>query len=492
MGAGGRAGRIMAARTALFIIGSLATMVAGLVLARRLDPASYAAMQSVTKRMIQYVAAVTVAAEIWVIRDTLESPARRLRTVAMLTAVTSTVGAVSGFLLVYGITHLLLPSLLAALAGVLVGVRGIMGLVVEVHRPVRLPLIIAGGRILYASLVVALVQVLRKGLLGGLSSFLARSLLVAAAVAYYFRPFLARRGQGPGGGRRGLLVSRARATLPRVAYMLTPNLDVPLVLALTRSPILIGGFFAARLIPFTLVDVMRNTFRYLQASYRRSGWGDREVISSVRLSIALVTPVLAYAIAYPEHVICVISCRYMWATIMVRLFGIEALLLLAAIALENAYLGRLNRSAGSDREHAARVERFYLALLPGPLAYLALLAAATRASHTGFPEAWALAVMAMSSYQLAVTSISWGARTSVLYAIAPLALYLALATLLALALPLAPPSPSPRFFDELSNILPQAIAFYLATTALYLAMDREARTAVAGAARAAVRRVLRS
>ncbi|MCE4627890.1 MAG: hypothetical protein F7C34_01900 [Desulfurococcales archaeon] len=490
---GGPKQLLIAARAGLLLVGSLATMAAGLILARRLSPAEYAAMQSLTKRVVQYVAMTSVFYEAWLIRDAVRSSSSIKSSVLLYGAISGGVGAVSGWALVYALTGSSLYSAIAFLAGLLLGARAVLGLLLDALRPVRAPLVILTGRLVYLGGVVGLVQVMRLGLLGALASFLARTLVMVAGLAYYARSYLRMAGSTVAGAARSL-VRRARAGTYRLFSYLLPNIDVPLVISLAGSNVLISGFFVARLVPFTLLDIMRNTFRFLQAAFSR-GWSRSEVESSIRLSMALAVPILMFSLVYSDHVICLINCEYLWATPMLKLFSVEAVFLLLGVSLENSYLGAAVASVESADEHARLVERLYKQLLPAYIVYPMVLVAAFAwlrgRDLATLGLAWAVSVFLMTASYSAVISreaarFLGGGAVLRLYSwtLAYMAVSLGLALL-----PWVEGAPSSRFLEETALIGPPAIIYYAVALAAIAVIDGDVRRLVREITRSGIRRM---
>jgi hypothetical protein len=64
---------IMTGRVVLFMLSAIASSLAGIIIVRKLDPTSYAAYQSMTKRVIQYVVALSIIYESWIIHDIIQN-----------------------------------------------------------------------------------------------------------------------------------------------------------------------------------------------------------------------------------------------------------------------------------------------------------------------------------------------------------------------------------------------------------------------------------
>lgn len=476
---GGSRQLLIAARAGLFLLGSLASMAAGLILARRLSPAEYAAMQSLTKRVVQYVAMTSVFYEAWLIRDALRNPSSIRSSVAVYGVISGSVGALSGWALVYALTGNSLYASLALLSGLLLGARAVLGALLDALRPVRAPLVILSGRLAYLGGVVWLVQIERFGLLGALASFLARTIIMVAGLAYYASSFLKTAGTTFAGAARSL-VRRAKASTYRLLSYLLPNIDVPLVIALARSDVLISGFFIARLVPFTMLDIMRNTFRFLQAAFSR-GWREQEVAGSIKLSMALAVPVLMFSLVYSDHVVCLVNCNYSWATRMLELFSVEAVFLLLGVSLENSYLGVAAASAENVERHAAIVERLYKRLLPAYIVYPTVLSAALVVFRGGDVQllglAWAVSVLLMTAaYNAAVAREISGLLAS--GTVARLYSWTITYMIISLGVALLPwvrSAPSKMFFEEALIVGPPAIIYYIVVVSLIVLIDGDIR-----------------
>jgi hypothetical protein len=255
---------IMGGRTLIFLLSAILSSLTGFIIVRKLDPVSYAAYQSFTKRVIQYIAMTTVFYEIWLYRDFIRRVSGFRKTVKLYAIIAGIVGGSSGFLLVYWISQDVIAGMLALLAGSILGVRSPYMLALDAVRPLRAPTIRVIQRSLYFLLAILLILYLKLGLNGALLSFLAG---VSAGFVLTLR-WLAEHPSWveheKGGRSFSLLKLRLKASIARMFSYFIPNVDVPLAYYITGNPLLISAFFAARLIPFTLLDIVRNMFRYIQ------------------------------------------------------------------------------------------------------------------------------------------------------------------------------------------------------------------------------------
>ncbi|MCE4625777.1 MAG: hypothetical protein F7C35_07960, partial [Desulfurococcales archaeon] len=276
------------------------------------------------------------------------------------------------------------------------------------------------------------------------------------------------------------LVGRGRAEvgLYRVVPYVIFNIDVPVIYAVTGDAVLVSVYFASRLIPFTLVDVVRNTFRYLTARLV-GGYRAGYAVGYGRAALLLVLPIPVYTLANPVHVLTLLRPEYSWAYRVLQVFSVESVFLLLAIALENVGAGVALRGA----RHVEMSKALYKRLATASLTYLLLTASTVLWSDTEARIYWwtAATVVYTVLYSIVVSWWLWTiepqARRELAETYARITAYIIL--LAPLAYLLGPHTrPYTSFFKELITILPGATVFYAGALIIIAALDARVREAV--------------
>jgi len=475
---------VAVARLILFALTALASVGSGFILARKLAAVDYAVYQVSLRRGGLAVAALASAAGLWMYRSLSRGGGSGERAAALLLAGGAALlgaawGAAAAPLLGLDAGSSLL--LAAALAGM--GAWTVARLAVEALRPLRAGAAALLQRLLNATLVVALVYLLRLGLHGALA---------AAAVAWWLAAAVALRWTGAGLGLlrsqalaalevlRGWL-RRAPAALPNTASTIVAVLDAVAVYALA-GPLAVAGYTALTNILRLMVEAANSAMFYLHGLLLR-GAGLEAAASAARLALLVSAPLLGYAAAHPEHLAALVNASYLWAAPLVPLAAAAVAVNVAGVAVQQMHRGLVEPGEGE----AVRLARVFSLKLLAEIAYIAIVIAAVAAAGSPLEAGlgWAAAYLARGLlYALLPTAVEPRLRETALRLLASAAFYMVLGYAAAAVSP-PPGPPAARFFREallVARGLALALVLYAALVAV---LDPYAR----GVAAAAVRRL---
>ncbi len=458
-------------RAVLYSLAVLASLVSGLVIARKLSPSDYALYQTTMKRMTWYPTTILNAFGFWAYRYAAQGIPGTASTYLLIAIVHAAVGAAIAYVFTASLAAPLPTRLLASAAVAVFTVHVAARTLLDALRPVRYAAAVLTRRILYLALVLALLYTIGLNAATVLTAVLAATTAALAAELAWLKPWITRPAKRLAvEWLRGLhvpLASSAAAALAGVDAIIAYTLAGDMVVA---------AYFAATLPATIVAETVSTSVTHLQA-YILGGGETAAAYAAARLAILLAAPLLAYMAAHPKHVIALVNPAYQWAAPALTILALTQVANLATSALGQA-------AAGAYRGRAPQVSRELLRLaLPGiasNTAYLALVAAALAYTSTNQARAAAWAAAALATVLLRLALLAHVAPPTARKGLARSLLAPATAyTTLALATAhLAPPPPHPpkRFWDTLAVLLPPALQHLAVYTAAILALDPWART----------------
>lgn len=387
------------ARIALHLAALSASALSGLALVRLLDPGEYSAYQAVLRRAVTLVGSLVAGFNVWVYRYVAQDAgSSRLAALIVYSAASLAVAPV-GYYVAAGLGAGRLEAAMGGVAGSSLLLWATLLLVLDASRPIKAALLAAAVRGLMGGLVLALVYLLGAGLSGAFASVILSSAAGVAAAVYLLRG----RGWGRLGEALGVLgewVRGLRSSFPAVLVSASRSLDVAVALAYSSS-LTVAMFFAARLPGLVVEEASQRASSYLQWSLLGGRGGVLGALEGVRLVVALASPLVAYTVVSPGHVMSLLNPGYSEASGALAVLSASSLVMAYSRGLGDVVMGSRR---GGVVEAGGLVLWANLADLAASLAYLALAAALLYLEDSPGAEAtyWAAAHAAMSVASLAL------------------------------------------------------------------------------------------
>ena len=436
--------RVVVLRILLYGLALLVSIGTSIILTRRLSAADYAAYQFATKRIIQYATAPIAFFGLWMYRYLAVRRRGSLDASLILVALTMALGMSIATILEYYEARLGLAASLAA--GFAIMAQGFMlGLStpLDAVRPVRNALSTLIYRMLYFAALMVALYLLEPSIV---------TVFVATGLSMIIVGFMEYEWLVGTVGRSGLrdgvevLGEWARTSAPlAISYVagFVASLDAMLAYPLMGYRVVAVFFVATAIV--TLVREAANTgLRYLQLYTIRTG-DYAQAVRSLSFVFVLAAPFLAYLAVYPRYVVYVYNPVYAWASEVVAIFLVTALVEILNAGVSNIVLGTV-RDVGP--ETLGKMTRIASVTSVPSVIYVGLLVGLAAALKGLGPLAlaygWAFAYMARylasvaANYYLLDRGVRAELRASAVREMAP---YAALAFALAYALrPWSPPS----------------------------------------------------
>jgi len=385
-----------AAQAALRLAALLLSVASGIIIARRLPPVSYAAYQAAMKRASLITSLPLILVGFWGYRYAAAGRRGALAASAILSlAAGCAAGLVAAWLVVFlGGGPLLAVAAAAAIA--LYTLYDGLGRALTALRAVRVEASRLAYRLVYASLVVALVYLAGLGGVGAAAAVLAGSAAGLALLARWLR-LRPPRGRGVLRAAAGLLGEWLHGSWIPAAYWLTSllyGLDV-VVAGLLLGGARVAAFFAAASLASLSMEAAVAAAVHVQAHVLRTG--DEESGYSVAMLVALVSaPIYAYMAVRPEQVIALMNPRYVYAAGCLAAYSAAAYTATLSSCISQVVQG-LDRSTASSPGPIIRGAAY--TGLAGAALYAALLPPLLSSTHS--LTAWALLLLASRLVQLA-------------------------------------------------------------------------------------------
>ena len=337
------------ARGALHFIAMLVSTVSGIVLARKLDPSSYALYQMIARRVIHLSALPSIVAGFWAYRYSamgVKGVARAYMVSVLLSgAIASSIATI---LAIYSKAESWSIITLAAMCGFLWTIFAQYNAYTVALRPVFSEIVISIRRIVYATLVFILVYLVTTGLYGAFTAFTVSS---AIGIALLLRG--TKRWLSEAMCRRCLGEWLRGAYVPTISWIATmlAAADAVIVTALGGS-YAVAAFFASTAALSMLVEILSASLQHLTAYVLRT----QDTATGLRVSrvAAFVSAMICgYAIARPESVIAVMNPIYVPASRALQVYAVGVLVTSIMTPLTQVI-------SGTDRSRAAKPGRTVL------------------------------------------------------------------------------------------------------------------------------------
>ena len=356
-------------RTVVVFASLLVTAAASLILVRRLDAASYAAFQTLTRRIIMVARFPIGILGFWVYRYVAQGVKGSIGAGVIVSLTAGAFSAIVGLVSAWWL-HLNLPEslLTSAALGVFLLHQGLLN-ILNAARPLRHPIVVFTYRLLYSLGVVALVYFLHKGLEGALASW-----AIAAAVAASLSALWLKEKAGtkplPLKEYTTLIIEWIKGSSASIALtlgLLIASLDAIVAYILSDENV-VAAYFVAR-IPFSfIIDAFAVASIYL-AGFLLSGGNVYDAVLSIRLTLLMVAFVSGYVAANPGPVTYLLNPSYHWAA--------SAMVIMAAAAYFDVLSkGLLNMLTGTVKgrvtESVAELKALGMRLILANLLYIIL------------------------------------------------------------------------------------------------------------------------
>jgi hypothetical protein len=470
-----RAGRplvVAALRTVLTFLALLVTAASSIVLVRKLDPASYAAYQSLTKRATRYAYPVYGVFAGWIYRYAAQRVPGTISATICVAGAASLAGSLAA-VVVSAKLGLHAASVVSALLALgLYTAFAVLQIPMNAVRPVRFSVATLAYRLMYSSLVVLLVYLAGAGLLGALLS-----VVVAASVGVGLQLLWLRGLDSFGGGcPTGLLKEWLRGvhvTLLGVLASLVASLDIAAAYPLAGSTV-VAAYFASIALLALFREAVGTGIGYISA-YVLGGGSSQTALSALRLSLLATASLVGYALAYPDHLIHLLNPQYAWASAAVRVASAAVYVGLLASGYISLATGLIR---GRVEETSRELAKINAAILLSQAFYLVLVVMGLYVlEDPALETAWWASSLLLSSIVTASVGLlylSGDARSGALDVAKWSVVYLAAA--LASAAVAAPRlAPQRRFWDEVVVLIP-SVAVHLTLYVLIVAgLDAFAR-----------------
>lgn len=343
--------RVATVRGILRFLAVLLSMVTGIIIARKLDPSSYALYQIVTKRVTSFSALPSTLASFWAYRYSAMGIHGVAKAHIVMVGLSSVLAFSIALLLIVSSdivdTHLYVLASLAACT--LTFYAGLHPYAIAL-RPVFSEITTFMRRCVYAALVVLLVYIYSLKALGALTALTISSALGIATLLYGVRRWLAE-----SMCRRCIAEWLRGAYLPLLNWFATflSALDVVIVLMLIGSYV-VAAFFAITLALSIVMEVSISALQHLTAYILRTG----DVTTGLRISrlMAFASAMLCgYAMARPESIVALVNPIYIPSASALRIYAIGVALTLITSPLAQTI-------SGTDRAKASRPGRVLIRL----------------------------------------------------------------------------------------------------------------------------------
>ncbi len=339
-------------RSILQLIAVTLSIVSGVILVRRLDPYSYALYQTIIKRVSSYIGGFIGSFGIWIYRYSVQNIKGTFKALSTLSIVT----AIAGFLVSFFSALLLGTSFsIAILAGFAVAIflsRIPLITSLDATRPVKFTLEAVIERLIFSILIIVLVYLLGLKVFGAFVSVIV-TFSIGYGLAFYW---LRDRIKSDIDRKLAVLKEWLREShVPILGWIssLIHNLDV-IVAYMFASSDVVAAFFATRLPSSIIQEIIGTGLRYLHG-YVLSKKDFLSAINALRVLIFLSSPVLAYIMVYPKHLIYLLNPAYEWAYEAVRVIALASLLTIISSGVSQIVIGLVSEEGAAASNKLLRL-----------------------------------------------------------------------------------------------------------------------------------------
>jgi len=458
------------ARGVLRFVAMLVSMVSGIVLARRLDPSSYALYQMIARRVDQLSALPSVVTGFWAYRYSalgVKGVAKAYMVSVLFSGAIA--GSVATALAIYVGAESWGIIALAAVSGLLWTMFARYNFYAVALRPVFSELVTSIRRVAYAVMVFVLVYLATMGLYGAFTAFMVSSALGIALLLRGTKKWLSE-----AMCRRCLREWFRGAYVPIISWVaaMLAATDAAIVTALGGS-YAVAAFFASIVALSMLVEILIASLQHLTAYVLRT----QDIETGLRISrvAAFVSAMICgYAMARPESVIAVMNPIYVPASHALQIYALVVLVTTIMTPLTQVI-------SGTDRSRAEKpgktIVRLTLSGLISSVIYIVTLILALLLQSKLSPvEIWALSLFIGRLTQLVLVLRIADASTkrNFLKNTATRAvIFMAIAYTLSFTLTI--PGYAPRFIDNTLLLLRNLATVAAIYVAIILAIDSELR-----------------
>jgi len=457
------------ARGVLRFVAMLVSMVSGIVIARRLDPSSYALYQMIARRVDQLSALPSVLAGFWAYRYSalgVKGVAKAYMVSVLFSGAMA--GSIATALAIYVGAESWGIIALAAVSGLLWTMFARYNFYAVALRPVFSELITSTRRVVYAAMVFTLVYLAAMGLYGAFIAFMISSALGIALLLRGTKKWLSE-----AMCRRCLREWFRGAYVPAISWVaaMLAATDAAIVTALGGS-YAVAAFFASIAALSMLVEVLTTSLQHLTAYVLRT----QDVGTGLRISrvVAFVSAMICgYAMARPESVIAVMNPIYVPASHALQIYALVVLVTTIMTPLTQVI-------SGTDRSRAEKpgktIVRLTLSRLISSVIYIVALILALLLQSKSPVEIWALTLLIgrLTQLVLVLRIADTSTRRNFLKNTAIRAvIFMAIAYTLSFTLTI--PGYAPRFMDNALLLLRNLATVAAIYVAIILAIDSELR-----------------
>lgn len=486
-------GRIMVIRILFFFLSAIITIVSGMILVRKLSLAEYALYQVINKRFTLITLGIINVIDIWIFRDVARLYKRSLLASIKIGFLSGIVLAILTYSYVNTISEDFIISTLSGLAIFIYSLWLVALNVLEATRPVIVSIHRFATRSIYVILIILLVYIFKEGIFGALSSLLTGYFL-GVILAYYWikkRVDISLSEVHSTNIRELLDRNRITTGVFRGLIYILSGLDVIVVLNFIGN-IVVSAFFVLKLIHGIILEAFNSSFRYLQYAGLK-GESASNLISLLKLVLAIVIGPLAFMSIYSIHVIYLLNPQYEWIAPLVWLISIQVTMDLLSSGLSNILMGEI-RERGSSEAYSLKSyfrARFIVTLLY--LGYVLLLVGLDKSNLISmdgytFMILWLLGLLLFSFGNfISYYAVKWfrsimPMKTIARNIISYIVMYSIVGVLISIVIgPRS--SPSVFFWKELSILIGPALVFYIIYLLLVIFFDKDIRNIILGIAK---------
>ncbi len=478
-------------RALLYLAAMLATIVGSLVLMRKLEPEDYAYYQGLTKRAFQIGWFPFLAVSPILYRKLVVRSGGSISTWAfyVLISIGGLILTASAWGLHTGVPHTLLVLSLVTAGSF--GLWEATKFVLNAWRPVRVSLHILITRLMASLLVILLVYAYKAGVTGALTS---------STIAYATGTLLAIRLISEKMGKdRNLSYTHCIKAITNTiiaGYRYSLNLSKRFsrtILLQSLNSILSGtdvfiatslktlGFTAPFLAFQSALNLVNQSMSWASQLFARNlltgESREKDIAKTLRVSLILTTPLYILPVTIPDQIASLLNPLYTPYATLLTILGIGHLALTIATVYNQLAYGSIPQNT---LEETRLLNKLFQKRLYASTAYILLLTILIE-SQDNHKTALLLWGVSFLSYAIllgiaGLTQIERALRNVIVdVTLRTLSKSLPVSIALSLPLELFMPSPSPRFWSQLSTLAPSLIVYYISYIVVMLILDSELR-----------------
>ncbi len=460
-------------RTASVFIALLFSVVASIILVRKLSPSDYALYQTLFKRVTTFTDIPFALTVFWIYRYMVQRVEGTFEASLAITLTSSALALILGTIFPFRMGFPLSTALLGGISLIFFELLREIYVLVDALRPVRYGIIQIVYRILYSSFVFLLVYILTEGVLGALISVTLSGLVTVLAGFLWVKDLLPLRSSPKGPLRewaKGIFIP----LLGTVSYFIVA-LDVFLAYKFLGS-VAVAAFFASSALFSLLREPIMHGMRYLQG-YLLAGGLLENTLRTLKVTVMVLAPILAYVAVNPLHAIYIMNPLYSFATKAVTVMSFDVFVVVLSASVGNVYAGMVG---GGAEEATKELLWIYRAGLLVSIGYVAVLVPTFLFSKSKLPlvvALWALTITVRDLLGLLINVYAFSKKGKLHDIINELKVSVLFFTLaFPIALVIRPSfSPSPRFFTEVFKLLPTFILNLTIYYGIVLLINRDLR-----------------